>query len=361
MDRDFRPLSVKLMGMTKSEYRKPNPTVQDVARAANVSTATVSRALSAPERVSVKTRDKVAKAVEETGYVLNHAARNLRRRDTGTIVALVPDIGNSHFSNILQGIETVCADRNLKVLIADTRKPSMSRQRINDFFSKNNCDGIVILDGHFSISEIRATNPKLPPIVTCGEWSDDASVPTAVVDNLLGASLAVSHLLDLGHKNIGHVTGLLTHKPGRDRVEGFKTTLEAASLDPDKAWVFEADYTLEAGQRAAEIWLEMPDRPTAVFCAADRMAFGFISALNEVGIKVPQDVSVVGFDDIDIAGHFVPPLTTVHQPRRAVGEQAAQLLLNVLEGGRPEESNVQLQPWLVVRKSTARLAAGSRI
>lgn len=339
--------------MKQSEIKKTNPTVQDVARAANVSTATVSRALSAPDRVSAKTRDKVVKAVEETGYVLNHAARNLRRRDTGTIVALVPDIGNSHFSNILQGIETVCADRNLKVLIADTRKPSMSRQRINDYFSKNNCDGIVILDGHFSISEIRATNPKLPPIVTCGEWSDDPAVPIAVVDNLLGADLAVSHLLELGHRNIGHVTGLLTHKPGRDRVEGFKATLKRADLDPEKAWIFEGDYTLESGETAASTWLNLPERPTAVFCAADRTAFGFISALNEVGVRVPHDVSVVGFDDIDISGHFVPPLTTVHQPRRAIGEQAAQLLLNVMEGGNPEEGNVQLQPWLVVRKSTA--------
>ncbi|MCV0429000.1 MAG: LacI family transcriptional regulator, partial [Roseibium sp.] len=212
--------------MTKLDFNKPNPTVQDVARAAKVSTATVSRALSTPERVSVKTRDKVARAVEETGYVLNHAARNLRRQDTGTIVALVPDIGNSHFSNILQGIETVCADRNLKVLIADTRKPSMSRSRLSDYFSKNNCDGIVILDGHFSISDIRAANPKLPPIVTAGEWSDDPAVPIAVVDNFLGAELAISHLLACGHTNIGHVTGLLTHKPGRDRLEGFKATLK---------------------------------------------------------------------------------------------------------------------------------------
>lgn len=338
--------------MSESNVRKPNPTVQDVARAAKVSTATVSRALSTPERVSIKTRDKVARAVEETGYVLNHAARNLRRRDTGTIVALVPDIGNSHFSNILQGIETVCAAKNLKVLIADTRKPSMSRSTVSDFFSKNNCDGIVILDGHFSISAIRAMNPKLPPIVACGEWSDDPAVPIAVVDNLLGARLAVSHLLECGHTKIGHVTGSLTHKPGRDRLDGYTSTLAKAGLDPDKNWLFEGDYTLEAGENAAEAWLRLEDRPTAVFCAADRMAFGFICALNEAGVRVPRDVSVVGFDDIDIAGHFVPPLTTVHQPRRAVGEQAARLLLDLLEGAPPEEGNIQLKPWLVARKST---------
>lgn len=339
--------------MTKSDLKRPNPTVQDVARAARVSTATVSRALSAPERVTVKTRDKVAKAVAETGYVLNHAARNLRRRDTGTIVALVPDIGNSHFSNILQGIETVCAAKNLKVLIADTRKPSMSQSPMSDFFSQNNCDGIVILDGHFPIAGIRAANPKMPPIVACGEWSDDPAVPNAVIDNHLGAELAVTHLIELGHSAIGHVTGELSHKPGRDRLDGFRSTLAQAGLDPSRAWVFEGDYTLEAGARAAGAWLNLPDRPTAVLCASDRTAFGFISALSETGARVPEDVSVVGFDDIDIAGHFVPPLTTVHQPRRAVGEEAAHLLVGLLEVGRVAEGSVQLEPWLVVRKSTA--------
>ncbi|WP_428648509.1 LacI family DNA-binding transcriptional regulator [Roseibium sp.] len=339
--------------MPKSDRPNTNPTVQDVARAANVSTATVSRALSSPERVSVETRNRVAAAVAKTGYVLNHAARNLRRRDTGTIVALVPDIGNSHFSNILQGIETVCAERDLKVLIADTRKPSMSRSSLGDFFSRNNCDGIVILDGHFSISDIRSSHPKLPPIVTAGEWSDDPAVPIAVVNNLRGAELAVSHLLQLGHTNIGHVTGLLSHRPGRDRLEGFKATLGGAGLDPSQAWIFEGDYTLDAGARAAEAWLKLRDRPTAVFCASDRTAFGFISALGEAGMQVPQDVSVIGFDDIDIAGHFVPPLTTIHQPRRAVGEEAARLLLDLLQGGQPEEGSVQLEPWLVVRKSAA--------
>ncbi len=339
--------------MPSFERKRTNPTVQDVARAANVSTATVSRALTTPDRVSAETRYRVSEAIEKTGYVLNHAARNLRRRDTGTIVALVPDIGNSHFSNILQGIETVCAERNLKVLIADTRKPSMSRANLRDVFSRNNCDGIVIMDGHFSISGIRVSNPELPPIVTAGEWSDDPAVPIAIVDNLLGADLAVSHLLELGHTNIGHVTGLLTHKAGLDRLDGFRATLERTGLDPSDAWVLEGDYTLDAGTRAAEAWLELPERPTAIFCASDRTAFGFISALSGAGVRVPQDVSVVGFDDIDIAGHFVPPLTTIHQPRRAVGEQAATLLLDLLQGARPEAGVIQLEPWLVVRKSTA--------
>lgn len=341
--------------MTTPEQKKTNPTVQDVARAAKVSTATVSRALSAPERVTEETRRRVIEAVEKTGYVLNHAARNLRRKQTGTIVALVPDIGNSHFSNVLQGIESVCAERNLKVLIADTRKPTMSKARLSDYFSKNNCDGIVTLDGHLSISSIRDSSPKLPPMVTAGEFSDDPDVPIAVINNLLGATLAVSHLLELRHRNIGHISGLQTHQPGRDRLEGFKDTLKGADVDPERAWIFDGDYTLEAGEAAAKAWLALKDRPTAVFCSSDRIAFGFISTLHEAGVSVPNDVSVVGFDDIDISGHFVPSLTTIHQPRRAIGALAARHLLSLLDGIRPDEKDFQLDPWLVVRKSTARI------
>ncbi len=339
--------------MTSQTRKTGNPTVQDVAREANVSTATVSRALSAPDRVSEKTRERVAKAVEKTGYVLNHAARNLRRRDTGTIVALVPDIGNSHFSNVLQGIETVCAARNLKVLIADTRKPAISQSTLNDYFSRANCDGIITLDGHFSIAKVREKNPDLPFVVTAGEWCDDPNVPTALINNLMGAQLAMTHLLELGHTNIGHITGSLDHRPGADRLEGFTKSLSDAGIDPTKAWITKGDYSYQCGVEAAKQFLALKNRPTAVFVASDRTAIAFMSELNKAGVSVPDDVSIVGFDDLDITEFYIPPLTTVHQPRRKVGEQAAKLMLKLLESGKPDLSRAQIEPWLVVRASTA--------
>lgn len=335
--------------------KNTSPTVQDVAREANVSTATVSRAISNPTMVSEKTRLKVNEAVAKTGYVLNHAARNLRRRNTDTIVALVPDIGNSHFSNVLQGIETVCDERDFKVLIADTRKPSMSRPNFLDYLSKANCDGIISLDGHFSIAEMRSKQPDMPPIVTAGEWSDDPEVPIAVINNLLGAKMAMTHLIELGHTNIGHITGSLDHKPGLDRLEGFRASLTNIDLDPDTAWVFEGDYTIEVGVEAAKEFLKLEDKPTAVFCASDRTAFGFMSALAQAGIRVPDDLSIVGFDDLDIAAYYIPALTTIHQPRRKVGAQAAQLMLRLIDGEKPKTTRNQIEPWLEVRNSTAAL------
>jgi len=339
--------------MNSLKTNKSNPTLQDVASEASVSTATASRALSTPDQVSDHTRKRVDAAVIKLGYVLNHAARNLRRQKTGTIVALVPDIGNPHFSNILQGIETACAEKKLKVLIADTRKPSMADQMNSDYFSQANCDGIICLDGHISIAAVRERNPKLPPIVMAGEWSNDPEVPNAMINNVLGATLATTHLIELGHTRIGHVTGSLTHKPGSDRLQGFRATLESHNLDPDQAWFYEGDYDLSVGSDAAEVWLKSDKKPTAVFCASDLIAIGFISRLHEAGVSVPKDVSVVGYDNIDIAGHFIPHLTTIHQPRRAVGEKAAKLLLNLMENGAPDKDNKPLDPWIVVRKSTA--------
>lgn len=339
--------------MMKMEPEKHNPTVQDVARAANVSTATVSRALSAPDRVSEKARKRVTEAIKQTGYVINQSARNLRRRQTGTIVALVPDIGNSHFSNILKGIESVCAENDINVLIADTRKPSMSRSKLQTYFSRNNFDGIVILDGDISVEEMRGSNLNLPPVVTAGEWCSDLTVPVALVDNLKGAELAVTHLIELGHRSIGHISGLLTHLPGRDRLKAFRTTLARSDIDPHGAWVVGGDYSLESGKKAAHAWLDLSSRPTAVFCASDGIAFGFISTLHQAGVAVPRDVSVVGFDDIDVAQHYIPALTTIHQPRRAVGMSAANHLLALIDGRRPDNRISQLDPWLVVRESTA--------
>lgn len=344
--------------MTNLKSDKNNPTVQDVARAANVSTATVSRALSAPERVSEKARKKVDEAVKLTGYVINHSARNLRRQQTGTIVALVPDIGNSHFSNILKGIETVCADNDINVLIADTRKPTMSKSKLQSYFSRNNFDGIVILDGDVSVEQMRESNHNLPPVVMAGEWTDDPNAPVALVDNLKGAELAVTHLVEQGHRSVGHVAGLLTHVPGRHRLEGYKATLDRFDIDPDGGWVFCGDYSVEAGSKAGRAFLGLAEKPSAVFCASDYIAFGFISTLHKAGVRVPEDVSVVGFDDIDVAGRYIPALTTIHQPRRAVGSQAASNLLSLMNGEMPEERHARLDPWLVVRDSTAPWSGG---
>lgn len=329
-------------------------TVQDIAALANVSVATVSRALSKPEKVSDKTRAIVMKAVEETGYTINEAARNLRRQQTDTIVIMLPNIGNPVFSNVVEGIENVCAANDISVLIADTQKASMSPAKARSYFNQNRVDGIIILDGLLPLDAINYGD-KSPAIVFAGEWNEGTNLPTIHIDDALGIGLAVKHLFDLGHRRIGQISGSLTHTPGKARYDGFNKTTIQLGCNATSEWMFEGDFSLESGSAAAKAWYKLPkkDRPTAVVCAADATAFGFISGLYKLGFKVPEDISVVGYDDLQVSKYFIPALTTVHQPRRALGVLAAHTLLDLIKNQDSDQLK-PIEPWLVVRDSTTK-------
>lgn len=333
---------------------KAFPTIQDVARVAKVSTATVSRALSAPERVSEDTRRQVIEAIERTGYAVNQTARNLRRKQTGAVVVLVPNLGNPFFSKILAGIETTASKAGLNVLIADTRQPHAGAARLGEYLHNNRADGMIVLDG--SLSADFFSRPGRAPVVFCCEWNDDAGLPSVRCDNAGGAALAVQHLHRLGHRRIGHMLGprdnVLTH----ERRRGTEAALAALGLPQRPDWIFAGDFSLAAGARAGQAWLALAERPTAVTFSNDEMACGFIAELHRHGVSVPADVSVVGFDDIDIAEQFIPALTTIHQPRNDIGEAAATALITRIGQGKagletPEQTKV-LGVELVVRAST---------
>lgn len=335
------------------------PKIRDVAEAAGVSTATVSRALSAPEMVSEDTRAMVFKAVEATGYRMNHAARNLRRRQAGGIVVLVPNLANPFFAQILSGIAGAMAPSGYNVLIADTRQAD-GGSSILDYLHNNRADGLIVLDAELPEEMLSAgrSHASQPPIVFACEWLENDDRASVTVDNAHGAWLAIDHLVALGHRRIGHVMGPPDNVLTVTRAQGTRAALAAHGLAPRGDWFFEGDFSLASGAAAARLWLAMKDRPTAVFCASDAMAGGFIGALNRAGVRVPEDVSVVGFDDIEIAAHLVPALTTIAQPRRQIGETAAHKLLQLMrktdQQGRARDV---LPVELVVRESTATPAA----
>jgi len=335
---------------------KAFPTIQDVARVANVSTATVSRALSYPERVSEETRRLVIEAIEQTGYRVNQIARNLRRKQTGAIVVLVPNIGNPFFSQILAGIEAAAARAGYSVLIADTRAPHAQEGQLADYLNSR-ADGLVILDGSLPRDLLPEPGRPRPPIVFCCEWIDGSALPSIRVDNEAGAAIAVDHLVGLGHRKIGHILGpadnVLTHA----RLAGVRGALAQHGLKERPDWFFAGNFLIEAGVEAARKWLALKDRPTAVTASSDVMACGFIAELNRAGVLTPRDVSVVGFDDIDIAAQFIPGITTIRQPRLEIGEGAAAALIGLI---RNPDQAVDARPTmlpaeLIVRGSTAAL------
>jgi len=336
------------------------PSIRDVAEAAGVSTATVSRTLSAPDKVSAPTRDAVFRAIEQTGYRLNVAARNLRKRETGAIAVLVPNLANPFFSAILSGIAEVMSEAGYNVLVNDTTPFGEAGHQFPEFANAQHVDGLIVLDGLLDPAALDRLGPPQirPPTVYACEWCDLTDRPRVIIDNEAAGIDAVNHLLALGHRKIGHLCGPPENVLTKARLKGAKAAMAAAGLTMPADWIYPGDFSLESGAYAAETWAAADDRPTAVFCASDVMAIGFIGELMRRGVAVPGEVSVVGFDDLDMAAHFVPSLTTMHQPRRDIGRAAARLLLERM-GLPPAARTLTPAPRLVmptelvVRESTA--------
>lgn len=330
--------------------KQDRPKISDVARIAGVSTATVSRALSNPGLVSEDTRAAVQAAVEATGYRLNLAARNLRHRRTGGIVALVPNLANPFFAQILSGIASVLGPAGYNLLIADTS--TAGADTLLDYAEPSRADGLIVLDGCLPAGALQGR-----PVVEACEWVPGLPAPRVKIDNRAAAGLAVGHLADLGHRRIGHVTGPRGNVLTEARLGGTADTLAARGLPFPPEALYPGDFSLESGREAAAIWLAQPreTRPTALFFASDAMACGFIGEVQRHGIVVPRDVSVVGFDDIELIAHIAPPLTTIRQPRALIGKIAAERMLARLRGDVAEDDTI-IPVELVIRASTARPA-----
>lgn len=330
------------------------PSIKDVAKLAGVSTATVSRALNKATTVSPDTRDAVLKAANEVGYRINHSARSLRLQRTGAIAVLIPNVGNPFFSNILGGIESVMTQSNINVLVLDTKGES-SQADVADYLTSQRADGIICLDGQLELDTTSDQSSMLNlPVVFACEWPSADNSSSVRSDNAKGAALAVQHLAALEHRNIGHVEGPEGNVLTDQRRTATKESLLKCGLNVNNEWFFKGDFGLESGAEVAKQWLALKDRPTALFCASDLMAIGIMSELSEHGIKVPEDLSVVGFDDIDISRYYTPKLTTIRQPTREIGVIAAKALHNKLHGFNTEAGATLLDVELVVRASTAR-------
>ena len=339
--------------MSRGLSRKP-ATVQDVAREANVSTATVSRTLSAPESVSEKKRQAVLEAIAATGYSVNRAARSLRTQRSNMVLALLPTLGNPFFSVVLQGIVDVLTPAGQALVVAETPQLHSAGEDLLSYFNAQRADGMIVLDGGVpqeSLSRLRDSENGSRIVFAC-EWTPMGGFPSVRSDNEQGARLAVQHLLALGHSDIIHVTGPKGNVLTQARIDGYASMCQSHSLLPR---YIEGGFSLDAGLRAAQTLLDMPKRPSAVFCASDMIAFGLVSGLTQAGISVPEDVSIVGFDDIEYAAHFVPPLTTIRQDRAALGQTAAQVLLQGERSlsGRATADTAPIPVSLIERSSTS--------
>jgi LacI family repressor for deo operon, udp, cdd, tsx, nupC, and nupG len=334
---------LRLPRMTKP---RPAPRMREVAEAAGVSTATVSRALSDPARVSGEVQGRVEAAVARLGYTVNSAARSLRRNDTGAVLVLVPDIGNPFFSKLLKGVEQRARELGYSVLIGDTGADNGRLEAYMHQVAARRVDGMILLNGRLPGGNAPAT----VPVVVVSERVPGASMPFVGIDNAAAASLAVRHLQALGHRRIAHVAGPEGNVLTEDRARGYQDALRAAAPR-----VARGDFSIESGRCAARALMRGRRLPTAIFAANDEMAMGAIIELKALGFAVPGDVSVVGFDDIEVAAAYDPPITTLRQPRFEMGQVAMSLLGDRLRGRGQAAASIVLPVELVARGSTAQV------
>ncbi|HTY93364.1 MAG TPA: LacI family DNA-binding transcriptional regulator [Steroidobacteraceae bacterium] len=324
-------------------------TIRDVARELGISVATVSRALSRPELLRRETRERVLAAVEALGYRPNLLARGLRRGRTHAILAIVPNL-SPFFLEILAGLEEVARDAGFAVLLGSSGGDRKREEACFDQVANVRADGVVLMTGSAPASYARGLR-QLPPLVAVLEKLPGHRVPVIRTDHRIGAMTATRHLIELGHRRIAHIAGVPIPSTAQ-RLRGYREALAAAQLPDDARLVQTGNFTMPSGATAMQALLDLDSPPTAVLCGNDEMAFGAVQALHRRGLAVPRDVSIVGFDDLNMAAFYNPPLTTVRIPRHEIGRRAAAELIELL-AGREVTREAVLPTRLVIRESTA--------
>ncbi|EGE1181143.1 TPA: DNA-binding transcriptional regulator CytR [Escherichia coli] len=339
----------------KAKKQETAATMKDVALKAKVSTATVSRALMNPDKVSQATRNRVEKAAREVGYLPQPMGRNVKRNESRTILVIVPDICDPFFSEIIRGIEVTAANHGYLVLIGDCAHQNQQEKTFIDLIITKQIDGMLLLGSRLPFDASIEEQRNLPPMVMANEFAPELELPTVHIDNLTATFDAVNYLYEQGHKRIGCIAGPEEMPLCHYRLQGYVQALRRCGIMVDPQYIARGDFTFEAGSKAMQQLLDLPQPPTAVFCHSDVMALGALSQAKRQGLKVPEDLSIIGFDNIDLTQFCDPPLTTIAQPRYEIGREAMLLLLDQMQGQHVGSGSRLMDCELIIRGSTRAL------
>ncbi|ENE7528616.1 DNA-binding transcriptional regulator CytR [Escherichia coli] len=339
----------------KAKKQETAATMKDVALKAKVSTATVSRALMNPDKVSQATRNRVEKAAREVGYLPQPMGRNVKRNESRTILVIVPDICDPFFSEIIRGIEVTAANHGYLVLIGDCAHQNQQEKTFIDLIITKQIDGMLLLGSRLPFDASIEEQRNLPPMVMANEFAPELELPTVHIDNLAAAFDAVNYLYEQGHNRIGCIAGPEEMPLCHYRLQGYVQALRRCGIMVDPQYIARGDFTFEAGSKAMQQLLDLPQPPTAVFCHSDVMALGALSQAKRQGLKVPEDLSIIGFDNIDLTQFCDPPLTTIAQPRYEIGREAMLLLLDQMQGQHVGSGSRLMDCELIIRGSTRAL------
>lgn len=333
-------------------------TIEEVAKLAGVSVATVSRVLNNSETVKPATAKRVSEAIRSLNYIPNQSARNLRRSESRVILILAPNFSNPFYSRILTGIGDMAHGCGYSVLICNTAGQTENEVKFLEMLENRRADGAIYLACRKDY-EWLADYAERFPMVLCCEYVPALDIASVSIDNYAAACETVSHLLALGHRRIALLSAENDYISTQLRMQGYRDTLERAGIRADSGLCAFADmdYSFASGLAAADRLLHLDDRPTAVFCISDILGLSVISRAHDMGLRVPEDLSVTGFDDVDYTTMFHPHLSTVAQPCYEMGQVSLKILLDMLQGGHSPQARTYLPHDLVLRESTAPVGA----
>ncbi len=330
--------------------------IKDVARQAGVSVGTVSNVINRPEAVLPETRARVLAAIEELGYVRSESARQLRAGRSRIMALLVLDMGNPFFVDVARGAERAARQAGLGVMVCNSGQSPAEEAEYLGLFAEQRVCGVLVTPADATGRNLESFARHRIPYVLVDRVASGTGTCAVSVDDVRGGALAVGHLISAGHRSVAYVSGPGDLHQIRDRRQGALSALAEAGLPPEALVEIPSDrLDVAAGRDAGARLLGLVPRPTAVFCANDLLALGVLQALYAAGVRVPQDIAIVGYDDIEFAAAAAVPLTSVRQPAVVMGRMAAELLLEEAddEGGTHEHRSVVLQPELVVRASSS--------
>jgi LacI family transcriptional regulator, galactose operon repressor len=329
-------------------------TIRDVAQIAGVSPSTVSRVLNGRHDVSEETRQAVLTVVREHGFSVNRSAKGLSDGRTGLVGVAVPFLQTAYFAAIIAGAADALYDEDRRIVLCPTQHEHDREVGLLERLMHGTTEGALLLLPTESNRELRALWKRGYRFVVVDPRTTLADeIPSVSSDHGQGANQVMEHLLGLGHRKIAAITGPKTWVASAERLNGYYAGLARAGIVQNPDYVAEADFEIEGGIAAAKRLLDLPDRPTAVFAFNDGLALGAVLAARSRGLRVPEDLSVVGYDDTEVAPALMPPLTSVRQPLAEMGRMAVALLLRLLEDKNANVLSVELATKLVVRESTA--------
>lgn len=325
----------------------------DVARRARVNISTVSRTINQTGKIGLKTQERVRRVMREMNYKPNRVARRLRTHEgkSNLLGLIIPNIQNPFFADLARGVEDVAYANNFAVLFCNYDEDPGKEQFYLDIMQAESVDGIILPPIHEHDAAVMQVVRNGTPVVCVDRSMTDAVLDKVEVDNRRGAFEAVGHLIGLGHRHIGLIGGPADSSTGRERLAGYNAAHAKAGVPIRTRYVRFGDYKAESGRRLADDLLSEPEPPTALFVCNRLMTVGALGTIYERGLRIPDEIAIIGFDELPLAGVFNPPLTVVRQPAYEVGKCAAELMIRRLDDPGRAPTSLVLPPELIVRKS----------